>query len=1021
MMINRFGLREEPFQITASDRTPFASTEHQEAFNGFFLALIARKRVLALIGETGIGKTTLLRSLIRHVEADGAVVLAATAAPDMAVEDLMLAAGSDFDGHETRFADPADDIETIVASVEERLEQAGTGVLVIDEAQNLDVGTLCDLVDLATSDTETGRFLQVLLSGDYTLERMLADPNLAAALRTMGVVHYLPPLDREEVELFIGERLRRSGAQRTDIFEPSAIDLATDLSGGLPSVLNALCARALRVADEAGESRVTRAFLHSAAESLGIETAPDVDLDIPDILPAEVPEPVRPRSAAQPAHRDSPRVEPEAPPPPPEHRPRPDPRPDPRPGHHDSATVVAWPDFNPRAPRHPDAAGAEHETPARNPFGPERPVRSPSGTPASEPPSRPPAAPRDAEDHDAMRHRADDRARVPQPDHQPDRQPDRQPFRARLYAGHGEDEWADNGSPGDARADDEMAGDGQAGRRSGRRRAVWLAAGLMLAVATAGAGLFLPGGGLFDEPRDVNAVRPPAATADEEDRMPDPPGPAAPQPIERMAEADQPRPESLLPPEPAQPSAADIETEPERAPESTADPAAAPAEDPATPAAVAASPTPPPPAPPVPDMAESSADVPPADVPPTDVPPAEVTAVPAPAIPEQPDAAPPPSSAAPETNEATARIRAAVNFLLAQADRQIGEKLLTTPEGNNAFETYQRIINLDPGSAEAARIRERIKETYENWAETAQSRGEIDAARRFYERALIVDPDDARFVERLNALNESAAVPEPVEDVPDEPATQTAEAPQPQPRSDQVLRLPPDYSDAESGDAGSSGQPRSAAPPPTAETLRPAPEPEPTVAANAFRTRNDMLEAIGQPDMLRAVIEAGRDLDQELPDGKTALMLAAERGRNGAVSMLLNAGAAPNARSRNGGTALMYAASVGDNGSIQALIRHGGAVNAMNVDGKTALMAAAQAGHTETVRLLLNNGADVNTRSVQGRTALDYASESGNGQIVTLLRLRDAQPSSGDNPGTARNDSPRPRPSGPIDLRAFRS
>lgn len=992
MMINRFGLREQPFQITASDRAPFASTEHQEAFNGFFLALIARKRVLALIGETGIGKTTLLRSLIGHVEADGAVVLAVTAAPDMSVEDLMLSAGSDFDGNEARPGDPADDIDTIVASVEERLEQAGTGVLVVDEAQNLDVGTLCDLVDLATSDTETGRFLQVLLSGDYALERMLADPDLAAALRTMGVVHHLPPLDREAVGLFIGERLRRSGAQRADIFEPPAIDLATELSGGLPSVLNALCAQALRAADEAGENRVSRTSLHSAAQSLGIETPPDVDLDIPDVLPAEVPEPVHPRSAAQPVRRDAPWMEPEAAPA----------RPQPRPDHRDSPAVVTWPDFGPRAPHQPDAAGAEHETSARYPAGPEYPDRNPNADPAPEPPftapdfrppSRPPSQPtsqEEAEDHDAMQRWADDTARMPQPNPQP--------LRARHYAGPADDEWADDGR--------------QAGWTDGRRRAVWLAAGLALATAAAGAGLFLPGGGLFDEPRGLNTAGSPAAPTDGDARTPDP---AAPQRIERVAEADQPRSESLLPPEPAQPTAAELATGPERAPEAAADPAAAPTEEPAS---VAASPPPSPPS--ASDTIEA----------PADAPREELAALPSPAVPEPPAAADLPPPEAPEaerapeaeeargTNEADARIQVAVNFLLTQADRQIGDKLLTTPAGNNAFETYQRIVSLDPGNAEAARIKERIKDTYANWAETAQSRGEFDAARRFYERALSVDPDDARFVTRLAALNESAAMPEPAGDVPDEAATQTAEAPQP--RSDQMLRLPPSY---ESSDGGSGGQPQAAATTRPAET-RPAaptePEPAPVAAANEFRTRSDILQAIGQPEVLRAVIEAGRDLDNELPDGKTALMLAAERGRDGAVTMLLNAGAAPNARSRNGGTALMYAASVGDEDSIRTLIRHGGAVNAMNVDGKTALMAAAQAGHTETVRLLLNNGADVNTRSVQGRTALDYASESGSGQTMTLLRLRGAQPS-GESPGTARNDAPPPRPSGPIDLRAFRS
>ena len=69
-----------------------------------------------------------------------------------------------------------------------------------------------------------------------------------------------------------------------------------------------------------------------------------------------------------------------------------------------------------------------------------------------------------------------------------------------------------------------------------------------------------------------------------------------------------------------------------------------------------------------------------------------------------------------------------------------------------------------------------------------------------------------------------------------------------------------------------------------------------------------MIQAFQQPGMLQSVIQSGRDIDFELPDGKTALMLASEQGNASAVRQLLAAGAAPNARSRNGGTALMYAA-----------------------------------------------------------------------------------------------------------------
>ncbi|HEV7371145.1 ankyrin repeat domain-containing protein [Arenibaculum sp.] len=383
---------------------------------------------------------------------------------------------------------------------------------------------------------------------------------------------------------------------------------------------------------------------------------------------------------------------------------------------------------------------------------------------------------------------------------------------------------------------------------------------------------------------------------------------------------------------------------------------------------------------------------------------------PAPASPPPAAAPPPPAQPgpAPETLREVAR-------LVDLAERQIADKLLTTPAGDNAFETYGRIVALVPDSPEAAAILDEIKGTYLSWAATAEERGGYEDARRFYERALSVDPDDAEVTQRLRALDEAqvgesevdTAVVQPPSQPdpgtgPDEPEETVQVAVDPA-ASGQVLRLPPDY--VEPSEGGSTADAPSA---PGSAATRP----------NGFTDRDDMLAAVANPEVLEDVIAAGRDLDHELADGKTALMLAAERGRSEAVGMLLEAGAAPNARSRNGGTALMYAAGIGDNESIRILVRHGGAVNAMNVDGKTALMAAAQGRHTDTVRLLLDSGADMDARTVQGRTALDYAEEAGDQASATLLRLRGAR--SGQVSPTAIQRDGAPRPSGPIDLRAFK-
>ncbi len=65
----------------------------------------------------------------------------------------------------------------------------------------------------------------------------------------------------------------------------------------------------------------------------------------------------------------------------------------------------------------------------------------------------------------------------------------------------------------------------------------------------------------------------------------------------------------------------------------------------------------------------------------------------------------------------------------------------------------------------------------------------------------------------------------------------------------------------------------------------------------------------GTPEQIKAVINAGADVNTHDTIGKTALMWAAGNNPNPQViTTLLKAGAKLNARDKNGGTALMVAA-----------------------------------------------------------------------------------------------------------------
>jgi ankyrin repeat protein len=98
--------------------------------------------------------------------------------------------------------------------------------------------------------------------------------------------------------------------------------------------------------------------------------------------------------------------------------------------------------------------------------------------------------------------------------------------------------------------------------------------------------------------------------------------------------------------------------------------------------------------------------------------------------------------------------------------------------------------------------------------------------------------------------------------------------------------------------------------------------------------------------------------------GITPLWLAATNSDAALVSVLLAAGADPNARGSAGETILMTAARTGSLASVTELLSHGADVNATEASQQqTALMWAAVENHADVVKALIDHGARLDVTS----------------------------------------------------------
>src|SRR3954462_9297389 len=237
-----FQLRERPFALSPDPEYLYPSRVHQEALDYLRYGLESQAGFIVITGEIGSGKTTLLQTLLRNLDSQTSVgrIVNTMLEPRELLESIMIDFG----------LDPAARSKPLMLRdlsqylVDQRL--AGRLVLlVIDEAQNLGLGSLEELRMLSNLETEKSKLLQIVLVGQPNLRDKLAAPELEQLRQRITVSYHLPPLDADETHNYINHRLRHASLGAPLEFPRDATDLIHARSRGVPRIINVICDAAL--------------------------------------------------------------------------------------------------------------------------------------------------------------------------------------------------------------------------------------------------------------------------------------------------------------------------------------------------------------------------------------------------------------------------------------------------------------------------------------------------------------------------------------------------------------------------------------------------------------------------------------------------------------------------------------------------------------------------------------------------------------------------------------------------------
>jgi general secretion pathway protein A len=260
-----FGLQQKPFNPTPDPAFLYASPGHQEGLAHLLYGVQEHKGFILLTGEVGTGKTTLLRTLLSRL--DGNTASAFVFDTTLPFEGLLEYILEDFG-----VAKPGEShVQRLIALNNFLIERRRAGqntVLVLDEAQNLDVRALEQIRLLSNFETRTEKLLQILLVGQPELLDKLDRPELRQLKQRISLRCRILPLTAGQTRDYIRTRLRIAGASDLGLFSNAAITRIAEYSGGIPRVINTVCDHCLLVGYADQIRRVDRRIVEEAIEYL---------------------------------------------------------------------------------------------------------------------------------------------------------------------------------------------------------------------------------------------------------------------------------------------------------------------------------------------------------------------------------------------------------------------------------------------------------------------------------------------------------------------------------------------------------------------------------------------------------------------------------------------------------------------------------------------------------------------------------------------------------------------------------
>ena len=266
-----FGLKLNPFNLSPDPQFLYHSKQHEEALANLIYGVQSRKGFIALTGEVGTGKTTMLeclRDFLDQQQIPFAFLFNSQLTPEQFFE--MIAWDFDLPGARTKTGV----LFALNDMLLQRAQEGRTTVLIVDEAHNLEWSVLEEIRLLGNLENRRGKLIQVIIAGQPELDQKLDAPQYRQLKQRIALRCTLQPFDENETARYIDSRMAHAGTPNQSVFPVALMHEIGRRTQGIPRLINSACENLLLTAFALEQKVATLEMLDEVTADLRLEYVP---------------------------------------------------------------------------------------------------------------------------------------------------------------------------------------------------------------------------------------------------------------------------------------------------------------------------------------------------------------------------------------------------------------------------------------------------------------------------------------------------------------------------------------------------------------------------------------------------------------------------------------------------------------------------------------------------------------------------------------------------------------------------